>query len=750
MAICLFLVVNHLPQLITDLALILGTAGITTIIFRWLKQPIVLGYLLSGFLVGPNVSLLPTVSDTESVRVWADIGVIFLLFALGLEFSFKKLAKVGAASGITAAIEITAMMLIGYMAGRAMGWSNMDCIYLGGIIAISSTTIIFRAFDELGLKAKQFTNLVFGVLIVEDLVAIIMMVLLSTAAISKTIEGTTMLLAIGKMLFFLTLWFLLGIFLLPTILKRSSKWLGNETLLVAVVGLCFGMVALAGSVGFSSALGAFIVGSILSETIYGERIEGLIKPLKHLFGGVFFVSVGMLINPLLLWENIGPVLLLTVLVIGGKLLFVSLGSLLAGKDLKQSIEAGTAMTQIGEFSFIIATVGISLEVTSDYLYPVAVGVSVITTFTTPYLIQLAKPIDRWLEKHLPRRLLLQIEKYTAGSQTLKNESHWNKVFRSYGQVIIIHSVISMGIILGSRYYLKPLMNALISNQFLATAIAVVVSILAISPFIYAIAARKIQGLSYKALWIDSKYNRGPLVMLEALRNLIAVVFIGILLGQYFPLWLSLLGTVIVLAVVLLVFRQRLQKFYERIEERFLHNLNQRELHAVKHRELTPWDTHLSVLKVGANSRIAGSSLKELKLREDMGINVAYIERGNQTIYVPEGNVRIFPHDVLGVIGSDQAMQNFELLLNDYNQMQQSQHHAAELIVLEKFRVNEGTHLKDLSIRESRIHELTDGLVVGIERNGKRIYNPSSDTIFLWDDLVWLVGNRKKIHEHFLH
>ncbi len=741
---------NHLPDIIIDLALILGAAGITSIIFRWLKQPLVLGYILSGFLVGPAVSLIPTVSDTDGVKVWADIGVIFLLFALGLEFSFKKLAKVGAAAGLTAAVEISAMLLLGYITGQALGWSVIDSVYLGGIIAISSTTIIFRAFDELGLKSRQFTSLVFGVLIVEDLVAIVMMVLLSTAAISRDIEGTTMLMAVGRLLFFLTLWFLVGIFLLPTLLKRTAKWLGNETLLVAAVGLCLGMVALAASVGFSSALGAFMMGSILSETIYGERIETLIKPVKHLFGAVFFVSVGMLINPELLWQHIGPVLLLTVLVITGKLIFVSAGSLLAGRSLKQSLEAGTSMTQIGEFSFIIATVGISLQVTADYLYPIAVGVSVITTFTTPYMMQLAKPLNNWMQQHMPRRWLLRVEKYTAGSQTLRSESHWNVVFRSYGQVIIIHTVICIGIILGSRYYLKPFLGQWIDNNALSSTVAVLISLLTMAPFVWGLAAKKIQSISYKALWLDSKYNRGPLVMLEALRNVVAVLLIGIMLGQYFPLWLSLLGTVVVLLVVLLIFRQRLKKFYDRIEERFLHNLNQRELHAVKHRSLTPWDTHLSEITVSPNATIVGASLEELRIRQKLGINIAYIERGGRTIFAPKKFDRVFPFDVLGAIGTDSGMQEFALLVQDKHNGTTEEQHGAEQMVLEKLQVDERTQLKGLSISQSNIREKTDGLVVGIERKGKRILNPSSSTIFEWDDIIWLVGNRKKIAEHYLH
>jgi len=746
--------VSHLPPLIIDLALILGAAGITTLIFRRLRQPLVLGYILSGLLVGPNVSLLPTVSDTEGIKVWADIGVVFLLFALGLEFSFKKLAKVGASAGITGTVEITMMMLIGYSAGQIMGWPQMDSIFLGGIIAISSTTIIFRAFEELGLKTRQFTGLVMGVLIVEDLVAIILMVLLSTAAISKSFEGTEMLLSIGKLLFFLTLWFLLGIFLLPSMLKKASKWMSDETLLVAALALCLGMVILADGVGFSSALGAFVMGSILSETIYGEKIEHLIGSVKHLFGAVFFVSVGMLINPKLLWDYAGPVLLLTSIVIFGKLLFVSIGAILAGKPLRQALEAGSAMTQIGEFSFIIATLGLSLKVTSDYLYPIAVGVSVITTFTTPYMMQIAGPLYDWLQKRLPPRMMQALDKYSAGSQILHSESHWNVVFKSYGQLVLINTVISIAFILLSRYYLKPTLTTWIENNMVATILAVVISLSAMTPFIWALTAKKIRGISYKALWLDSKYNRGPLVMLEALRNAVAVILVGIMIGQYFPLWISLIGTALVLLIILLIFRQRLQRFYDRIEERFLVNLNQKEsdMHAQanKHAALSPWDAHISMIEVGPNAQIIGKSLAELRIRENLGVNIAFIERGEKMIYAPKYREIIFPYDQLGAIGTDEALEAFTQMAADSTTTESGANVSPEEIVLEKLMVDERTQLKGLSIKESNIREKTDGLVVGIERNGERILNPTSTTIFEWDDVVWLVGNRKKIHDTYLH
>jgi CPA2 family monovalent cation:H+ antiporter-2 len=735
---------SHLPTLITDLALILGAAGITTFIFRRLKQPVVLGYILSGLLVGPNFSLLPTVTDLEGIKIWADIGVIFLLFALGLEFSFKKLAKVGTSAGITGIIEISMMMLLGYTAGVCFGWSTMDSLFLGGIIAISSTTIIFRAFEELGIKTKQFTSLVLGVLIMEDLVAVVLMVLLSTMALSNQFAGTQMLMALGKLLFFLTLWFVMGIFLLPTILKKASKWLSSETLLVGAIALCLGMVVFADRLGFSAALGAFVMGSILSETVYGEKIEHLISSVKNLFGAVFFVSVGMLIDPVMLWKFIGPVLMLSALVILGKLLFVSGGALVAGRPLKQAVEAGTSMTQIGEFSFIIATLGVSLQVTSDYLYPIAVGVSVLTTFTTPFLIRFADPLHRWLNEVLPQKWLAALNRYSAGSQVLKSESDWKKVFAAYGQLVFINITICIAFILLSSYYLKPYLLQVMGSVWGSSLVSVAISLGAMLPFIWAMAAKKMQGNAYKALWLDSKYNHGPLVTLEVLRNLAAVAVIGLLIGQYFPLGITIAGTVVVLVVVLLVFRNRLQVFYHRLEERFLHNLHAKEMAASQPAMLAPWDAHLSTVHISPASNFIGRTLEELQLREQYGINIAFIQRGSRLIYAPARTERLFPHDEIGVIGTDVQLQKFTVLVESEAEETLTPEVMAEEIILQKIIVDEHNQLRSKTIRSSRIRENTNGLVVGIERGGERILNPSSFTVFEWEDVVWLVGDRRKI------
>ena len=736
---------NHLPTLITDLALILGAAGIITLLFRKLKQPVVLGYIIAGLLVGPNFHILPTITEIDGIKIWAEIGVIVLLFSLGLEFSFKKLATVGPTAAVTGLFELSCMMVIGFFTGKLLGWPQMDCLFLGGIIAISSTTIIFRAFDELGLKTKQFTNLVMGVLVIEDLVAVLLLVLLSTLAVSQASAGTEMLVALLKLAFFLCLWFVMGIYLLPSVLKLVSKYLSDETLLIVALALCLGMVVLATNVGFSAALGAFIMGSILSETVYGEKIEHLIMSVKDLFGAIFFVSVGMLIEPKVLGQYWLPVLLLTTFVIVGKTVFVSIGALISGRPLQKAIQAGTSMSQIGEFSFIIATLGLSLKVTSSYLYPVAVGVSVITTFTTPYMMRLADPLYQFMQRILPEKWLQAINRYSAGSQTMKAESDWQKVFKSYLQIIVINSVVIIALILLCTYYLQPFVAGQIANETLAGIITLVVSLSFIMPFVWALMIKKIHSSAYKSLWLDQKYNHGPLVTLEVSRNVLAVLLVGFLIRQFFPFWPALAGTALVMTIVLVVFRQRLQKYYNRIEKRFLTNLNAKETAKTENSKLlTPWDAHLSVFRISPSSDFIGKSLLELAVREKHGVNVAYIERGGKMVYAPDRDNKLYPYDEIGVIGTDAQLLQFKTLVEKANEDNTSEADR-DNIQLERIVVDEHNALKGKTIRRSGIRESTNGLVVGIERNGERILNPSSDEVFEWDDVVWVVGDHKKIN-----
>lgn len=738
----------HIPALITDLALILAAAAVTTLIFKKLRQPLVLGYIVAGLLVGPHVSLIPTVSDEANIQTWSEIGVIFLLFSLGLEFSFKKLIKVGGAASITAVIEVAIMLLLGYAAGKLLGWSTMDSIFLGGILSVSSTTIIIRAFEELGVKGQQFAGLVFGILVVEDLVAIVLLVLLSTLAASRQFAGMEMLGSVVKLLFFLIIWFVAGIFFLPTLLKRTRKLMNEETLLVTSIGLCLVMVVLATEAGFSPALGAFVMGSILAETTQAEKIEHLVKPVKELFGAVFFVSVGMLIEPAMILRYAGPVAIITVITIVGKLLSTTIGALIAGQPLKPAVQAGMSLAQIGEFSFIIATLGLTLKVTSDFLYPVAVAVSAVTTFTTPYLIKLSAPAYVRIAAMLPHRWRTTLNRYSAATQTIAVVSDWKQLLRSYFMNMVLFSVIVIAIALLAAYYVLPMITDAQEDENWVRIATALVTLVILSPFLWALAFRGISNKASANIWGQKKY-RGPLLLLRFLRIGLAVFLIGFFVDQFFSIAVALMVTVGIL-VLLLVFHRRLQSFYIKIEERFFSNFNERETRvgSINKQVLAPWDAHLAVINIQPTSPAIGKTLLELAIRERFGANIALIKRGKQQYAAPGKDERLYPGDVVTVIGTDEQISQLNRFLEEEDSSIEEKLMPAHDIVLRRYMVKKGTPLCNKSIREAGIREQSQGMILGIERGGKRILNPESTTVLQEGDIIWVAGGDKKLAAFF--
>lgn len=724
----------HLPDLINDLGLILITASIAVLIFKKLKQPLVLGYLVAGFLASQNFSFFPTIVQTKDVTVWAEIGVIFLLFSLGLEFSFKKLTKVGGTASITAITQILAMLAIGYTTGQLLGWSGMDSVFLGVILSISSTTIILKAFDELGVKAQQFANTVIGSLIVQDIVAILMMVILSTIAVSSQFSGSQLIFAMLKLVFFLILWFISGIFFIPTFLKRAKNLLTDEMLLIISIALCLLMVIFAANAGFSPGLGAFIMGSIIAETNESEHIEKLIKPVKDLFGAIFFVSVGMLINPNTLVTHFLPVIILTLVTIFGQSISSTIGSLVSGQPLKQSIQTGMSLSQIGEFSFIIATLGLSLKVTSEFLYPVVVAVSAITTFTTPYMIKGGEPFSRYIERKLPKKWVKNIERYSASTQTLKPTSIWKTFIKAYIKQIVINSVIAIAIILLSKFYLVPIAK---EYQY-GEVIAAFATLLILLPFFWAISLRRINKSAVEELIKDRKY-RGPLIIMFIARIFLSLFLIGFMVNNIISPFVGLI--LLVLSVIIyLVFTKRINNFYHYLESHFLSNFNETEKPAKKRQNLTPWDGHMATFTISETSAIAGKQLEELKFRENFGINIAYIKRGDITLNIPDKSTQIYPFDELHVIGTDKQVEEFKTFLAE-NKI--TPNNTEIEIVLWKFELTDKNYTGK-TIRESLIREKTNGIIVGIEKDGRRILNPESNFILSEGDILWIVGNKDKI------
>lgn len=743
---------SHLATLINDLALILICAGVMTLLFKKLKQPLVLGYVVAGFLASPHMPYTPSVMDTANIQTWADIGVIFLLFALGLEFSFKKIVKVGGAAIIAACTIIFCMILLGITVGTGFGWQRMDSIFLGGMIAMSSTTIIYKAFDDLGMRKKQFTGLVLSVLILEDILAIVLMVMLSTMAVRHNFEGSEMLESIGKLLFFLILWFVVGIYLIPELLKRCRKLMSEETLLIVSLGLCFGMVVMAARTGFSAAFGAFIMGSILAETVEAESIERLVKPVKDLFGAVFFVSVGMMVDPAMIVEYALPIIVITLAVIFGQSLFGTLGVLLAGQPLKTAMQCGFSLTQIGEFAFIIASLGVSLHVTSDFLYPIVVAVSVITTFLTPYMIRFAEPASNFVDTHLPVKWKNFLLHYSSGSQTMNHESLWKKLILALTRITIVYSIVSIAVVALAFRFLVPLFLEHIPGIW-GRLLAAVVIILFISPFLRAIMIKKNHSAEFVTLWNDSRGNRAPLVATIVIRILIAVSFVMFVISGLFKVSVGLLLGVAVLLVIMMILSRQLKKQSIMIERKFFQNLRYRDMRAEYMGEKKPEyagrllsrDLHLTDFEVPGESAWAGKTLAELNFGKKYGIHVASILRGRKRINIPGASVRLFPEDKIQVIGTDEELNQFSSEMEKVAILETDVVEKSEMI-LRQFRVDAHSIFLGKTLRESGIREQYHCLIVGVERGEETLHAPDPHEPFMEDDVVWVVGENADVYK----
>ena len=739
---------SNLPTLIADLALILLCAGIMTLLFKKLKQPLVLGYVVAGFLASPHMPYTPSVMDTANIKTWADIGVIFLLFALGLEFSFKKIVKVGGTAVIAACTIIFCMILLGAGVGMSFGWQRMDCIFLGGMIAMSSTTIIYKAFDDLGLRKKQFTGLVLSILILEDILAIVLMVMLSTMAVSNNFEGTEMLESIGKLLFFLILWFVVGIYLIPEFLKRCRKLMSEETLLIVSLALCFGMVVIAANTGFSAAFGAFIMGSILAETIEAESIDRLVKPVKDLFGAIFFVSVGMMVDPAMIGEYALPILVITIAVIVGQALFGTFGVVLAGQPLKTAMQCGFSLTQIGEFAFIIASLGVALHVTSDFLYPIVVAVSVLT----PYMIRLAEPASSFVDRHLPESWRNFLTRYSSGSQTLNHENLWRKLLFAMARIVVVYSIVSISVIALSFRFVVPFFRENLPG-FWGSLLGAAFTILCISPFLRAIMVKKNHSTEFTTLWEAHRANRAPLVSTIVLRMVIAVLFVMFIIAQLFKSSIGLIIGVAILLVVLMVLSRQLKKRSILIERKFFQNLRSRDVRAEYMGEKKPEyagrllsrDLHLADFEIPGESLWAGKTLLELNLGKKYGVHVVSILRGKRRINIPGGSVRLFPMDKIQVIGTDEQLNVFGEDMSRGSYVDSDVFEKSEM-TLKQFMIDSDCAFLGKTLRESGIRDKYHCLIAGVERGEEMLMTPDVNAPFEEGDVLWVVGEKEDVYQ----
>jgi len=734
---------------VSDLALIFIAAGAFTILAKWLKQPLILGYIVAGFLVGPNSPLGISLTSQEVVHQWSEIGIIFLLFGLGLEFSFKKLFNVGASALITALSYFMGMYVVGITAGMLMGWSTMSCIFLGGMLSMTSSTIILKAYEEMGLKKAPFAQLVFGTLIIEDIIGILLMVMLSTVAVSQKFEGLEMLMKLAELGFFLVLCFLIGIYVIPSILRRAHAVLNDEMLIVLSVGLCFGMVMLADMAGFSSALGAFVMGSLLAETLESERICTSLKPVKDIFGAVFFVSVGMMVNPSIMVKYWPTILIITLLIMVFMPMFAIVGSLISRKGLDTAVHVGLSKGLLGEFALIIAALGTSLNVLDEYVYPVMVAVSVITTFCIPYFIKSSDAFSRWLSKVLPPRFLNFINPDTDAENKGLSKGDWADLLKGYFLRVGVYSILLFATVLAFRNWLFPYALTL-GERFGMSVTAVrwisaAATVAVMSPFIMGVLSqsRKMKD-TFRRLWADTgRPNKGPLIAMIGFRLFLAIFFTteGILLYFKPSVW-TFLTTLTSAGILVWLSRRDVNKI-RYVEEKFFTNLSEKEelekseapISTDIRAKLSGHDIHTENVIVSPNSRYAGMKLKDIPFRKDFGVNIVKIIRGRRIIIIPSAEECVYPSDKLVIIGTREQIDRFTSVMEEDANLKPAEN---VYLPLDAYVLNEHSVLtgKALKFTDMRSHKC---MLIGVERGSESIMNPSPDFVFQSGDVVWMVG-----------
>ena len=745
----------EIPTMIHDLALMLVVAGIVTLVFKKLKQPLVLGYVVAGFLVSPHMPYTASVADMENIHLWADIGVMFLLFSLGLDFSFKKILRMGASPVISTVSIIFFMSMLGVLVGYLFGWSKMDCIFLGGMLAMSSTTIIYKAFDDLGLRQQQFAGLVMSVLILEDILAIVMMVMLSAIASGSNPDGGQMIGSVLKIGFFLVLWLVVGIFAIPAFLRSVRKLINSEVLLIVSLGLCCAMAVFSTKVGFSSAFGAFIMGSILAETIEAERIEKLVEPVKNLFGAIFFVSVGMLVDPQILLDYAFPIITLVLTILIGQSVFGSFAFMLGGESLKSAMKCGFSMAQIGEFSFIIASLGLSLGVISDFLYPVVVAVSVITTFLTPYMIRLATPVSNLLEKRLPKNVIATLNHFSLSHPETSKQSLWKKLMTQITMNVLVYSILSSATILIMFTFVHPVIRRTFGSfdpGWYANATTGLLTIFFISPFLRAMIMKKNHSEEFKALWSESNNNRPPLLFTVLVRIVIALAFVFYICHHLSHFSAALIITIGIVVITAIILSRGIKNRSIRLERLFIRNLRSREIQAqvsgkkrpLYEGKLLDRNVHIADFEVPMNSQWMGSSLKQLNFGQKYGVHISSILRAGNRLNIPDGDYIIFPGDRLQVIGSDDQLTQFSHALETEVIGEDVELERREM-KLRQIIIGESSPFIGRTLAESGIRQTYSCMVVGLEEGKENLSAFSPKRKFKEGDIIWVVGEETDVN-----
>ncbi|MDE7382044.1 MAG: cation:proton antiporter [Muribaculaceae bacterium] len=728
---------SHTDGLIADLALILLLGAVVTLLFKKLRQPVVLGYILAGFLASPKFEYLPSISNLENIEFWAELGIVILMFSLGLEFSFRKLLNSGSSAVVTALIIITGMTLAGFGVGKLLHLSAINCLFLGGMISMSSTTIILKALDDLGLRHKKFATLVLSLLIIEDLFAVLMLVILSSAAIGD-VKGSELVFSIAKLAFFIIIWFVVGMYVLPSGFTRMRRFLNDESLLVVSMGLCFSMAFFSVICGFSLELGAFVMGSILAGTLVVERIEHVIKPIKDLFGSVFFISVGMMVDPGVIAAYWGEILILAAVVVVGMIIFGTLGMLVTGQNLKVAMQSGFSLTQIGEFSFIIASLGMSLGVLEPSIYPIIVAVSVITIFTTPYFIKMSEPAYKFVENKLPAPLHFLIDRYSQQtSDANETRKLWRDILTRYIWRLLLYSVVLIAIVLVSQRWFFPLCDEMFTDW--GRLIAMVVTLLAMSPFLIALSFSSTKPDEKMKLHSTASFYDVPLVAMRIIRYLLTLLFIVYFISLCYSATVGWIAGLICFALILVFASTSLFKKYNRMEEKFISNLNLLENTRTGRNNNLVDDLHQAFVKIGQCSNIAGDRLKDSGLRRDYGLSVSSIQRGMLMLPLPNGDTRIFPGDILGVIGTDDQIQKFNSDLETEDKASLDFPIRKRNVELKSIKLTENSPIINIPLSQTDIRHDYYSMLVKIQRGGEFL-QPMPDTVLKDGDVVWVVGD----------
>lgn len=728
--------------------MILITAGIVTLVFKKLRQPLVLGYIMAGFLVSPNFKFTMSVVDNANIKVWADIGVMFLLFALGLDFSFKKILKMGIAPVIAALTIIFSMMTIGVLIGEAFGWSSMNGLFLAGMLAMSSTTIIYKAFDDLGLRQQQFSSLVMSVLILEDVLAIVMMVVLTTIAKGGAGDGEQMLSSLLSIVFFLVLWFVVGLFFIPIFLRKVRSLINDEVLLIVALALCCGMAVCASLVGFSSAFGSFVMGSILAETIEAKKIEKLVEPVKNLFGAIFFVSVGMLVDIQVVAAQWFPILVVTLAILFGQSIFGTFGFMLSGQTLKTAMRCSFSMAQIGEFAFIIATLGLSLGVVEDFLYPVVVTVSVITTFLTPYMIRGAVPIYNGIESHLPKVWISRINKISdiAPSNVDRSGNNWKPLLTQMAVNTLIYSVLTIAVMSIMLTIGEDFMASIIPEGF-ANPLCALLTVLLAAPFLRAMVMKKNKSEEFKALWTGSRHNRAPLVFTIIARGVLAIMYIFYICNHLLDYSDSIIICIAIAAISGIVYSRSMKNSSIRMERLFIQNLRSKDMAARAAGKKRPLfegrlldrDIHIAEVEVPQDTLWAGKTLAELNLAQRFGVHVSSIQRGRQHIHIPSGGDMLFPGDKLHAIGTDDQLTKLNAALQQEQFSDEMELDQPEMR-LRRFAIGNNSILLGKSLVTSELRDKYNCMLVGMEEDQESLSAVTPTYKFEVGDILWIVGD----------